>query len=172
MTDQSSGAPVSNGSAAGTGAEGAAIRVLAQYVKDLSFENPGAPNTLQTQTTQPKIDLQLDVNARRLEEDGMFEVVLRINARSERDTGEVLFVVELEYAGLFAFANIPADVIEPLVLVECPRMLFPFAREIVATATRNGGFPPLMIDPMDFGTLYAAQRQAQAQAQNNPVGQA
>lgn len=168
MTDQSGGAQLTNGSAA-SASEAAAVRVLAQYVRDLSFENPGAPATLQTQTTQPKIDLQIDVNARRMEEDGLFEVGLRINARSERDTGEVLFVVELDYAGLFAFANIPADVIEPLVLVECPRMLFPFAREIVAAATRNGGFPPLMIDPMDFGALYAAQRQAQASQTQPPV---
>jgi preprotein translocase subunit SecB len=165
MTDQTSGSPLTNGSAAGSAGEGAAIRVLAQYVRDLSFENPGAPKSLQGQQGQPKIDLQLDVNARRMEEEGLFEVGLRINARSLTDAEEVLFVVELDYAGLFAFNNIPADVIEPLVLVECPRMLFPFAREIVASATRNGGFPPLMIDPMDFGALYAAQRQAQAQQQ-------
>lgn len=166
MTDQSNGAPATNGAADGPPPLAPAIRVLAQYVRDLSFENPGAPNSLREQGAQPKIDLQLDVNARRLEEEGLFEVGLRVNARSTRDDGSVLFIVELDYAGLFGFANVPADAIEQLVLVECPRLLLPFAREIVATATRNGGFPPLLIDPMDFGALYASQRQAQQQTAN------
>jgi preprotein translocase subunit SecB len=164
MTDNSAAGPGPNGAALhDPGAAAPAIRVLAQYVKDLSFENPGAPGTLRD-GPQPKIDLQLDVNARRAEEEGVFEVSMRVNARSLRDSGETLFVVELVYAGLFAFANIPGDAVEPILLVECPRLMFPFARQIVADVTSRGGFPPLMIEPMDFAALYAGQRQA-AQAQ-------
>jgi preprotein translocase subunit SecB len=132
------------------------LRVLAQYVKDFSFENPNAPASLR-EGPQPKIDLQLDVNARAMDEKGVFEVDLKINAKSERD-GQVQFIIELVYSGLFGFANIPEEAIEPLLLAECPRLLFPFARQLIATTSQAGGYPPLMLDPMDFGALYASQR--------------
>lgn len=139
-----------------------AVRVLAQYIKDLSFENPNAPASLR-EGSQPKIDLQLDVNARAMEDPSVFEVELKINARSTRDD-QNLFICELVYAGLFQFSNIPQDSVEPMLLIESPRILFPFARQILADATRNGGFPPLMLDPMDFAGLYMSQRQPVANA--------
>lgn len=159
MTDETTPAPLANGANTQDGpAEAPAIRVLAQYVKDFSFENPNAPGSLR-EGAQPKIDLQLDVNARAMDEAGVFEVDLKINAKSERD-GQAQFIIELVYSGLFGFSNIPADAIEPLLLAECPRLLFPFARQLIATNSQAGGYPPLMLDPMDFGALYASQRVA------------
>lgn len=157
MTDDIGADAQANGATAqDTMAMAPSIRVLAQYVKDMSFENPNAPASLR-EGPQPKIDLQLDVNARAMEDGSVFEVALKVNATSERD-GQVIFVVELVYAGLFQFANLPEDALEPILLAECPRLLFPFARQIVADATQNGGFPPLRLDPVDFGALYMNQR--------------
>jgi preprotein translocase subunit SecB len=159
MTDETTPPPVANGAdAQEVPSQAPAIRVLAQYIKDFSFENPNAPASLR-EGSQPKIDLQLDVNARAMDEEGIFEVDLKINAKSERD-GQAQFIIELVYSGLFGFSNIPADAIEPLLLAECPRLLFPFARQLIATNSQAGGFPPLMLDPMDFGALYASQRVA------------
>ncbi len=153
-------APVANGA---TAAEDnmPAMRVLAQYVKDLSFENPNAPASLRD-GEQPKIDLQLDVSARGMEDPQVFEVDLKISAKSERD-GQALFVAELVYSGLFQFSGITQESLEPMLLIECPRILFPFARQIIADCSRNGGFPPLMLDPMDFASLYFQQRQSQGE---------
>jgi preprotein translocase subunit SecB len=135
------------------------LRVLAQYAKDISFENPHAPSSLR-EGSQPKIDLQLDVAAKSMEEEGVFEVDLKINAKSERD-GQALFVIELVYSGLFQIANVTQETLEPMLLIECPRILFPFARQILADLSSTGGFPPMMIEPMDFASLYFAQRQNQ-----------
>lgn len=132
------------------------VRVLAQYIKDLSFENPNSPASLQ-ETEQPRIDLQLDVNARSMDAQ-VFEVDLKITAKSESEK-QVLFLTELVYSGLFQFENVAQETIEPMLLIEAPRILFPFARQIIADVTRNGGFAPLMIDPMDFASMYFAQRQ-------------
>jgi preprotein translocase subunit SecB len=163
MTEETNAQPLANGTMGEDGAAAApALRVLAQYIKDFSFENPNAPASLR-EGPQPKIDLQLDVNARAMEEAGVFEVDLKINAKSERD-GQVMFIIELVYSGLFGFSNIPQDAIEPLLLAECPRLLFPFARQIIASNSQAGGYPPLMLDPMDFGALYASQRVAPAEA--------
>jgi preprotein translocase subunit SecB len=157
MTDETAPTPITNGAAAQPAyAPAPAIRVLAQYVKDFSFENPNAPAALR-EGPQPKIDLQLDVNARAMDEGGVFEVDLKISAKSERD-GQAQFMIELVYSGLFAFTNIAPEAIEPLLLAECPRLLFPFARQLIATTSQAGGYPPLMLDPMDFGALYASQR--------------
>jgi preprotein translocase subunit SecB len=165
MTDETGAGPLENGAnGPATASAAPAIRVLAQYVKDLSFENPNAPASLR-EGGQPQIDLQLDVNARAMEDGAVFEVALRVNAKSTRE-GQALFVAELVYAGLFQFANVPDDALEPLLLAECPRILFPFARQIVADCTRNGGFPPLMLDPVDFGALYLNQRQGAPAAAN------
>jgi preprotein translocase subunit SecB len=170
MTDDTSASPMANGAPIDdTSSQPPAIRVLAQYVKDFSFENPNAPGSLR-EGTQPKIDLQLDVNARAMEDPGVFEVDLKISAKSERD-GQPQFVIELVYSGLFGFSNIPADAIEPLLLAECPRLLFPFARQLIATNSQAGGYPPLMLDPMDFGALYASQRGSLTQGEAPPVVQ-
>jgi preprotein translocase subunit SecB len=132
------------------------IRVLAQYIKDLSFENPDPLSALRAGQPAPAIDLGIDVQARRAPNDA-YEVDLNINVRAQREK-TVAFLCELKYAGLFQFVNVPADAVEPFLLVEAPRMLFPFARRIVAEATRDGGFPPLYIDPIDFLGLYQKQK--------------
>ena len=134
-----------------------ALAVLAQYIKDLSFENPNAPRSLQ-QTAQPQINISVDVSASPLT-DTDIEVTLKLEGKAET-AGTVMFNFELEYAGMFRVQNVPQDQVQPLIFIECPRMLFPFAREIVATSVRNGGFPPLMLDPIDFVALYQ-QRMAQ-----------
>jgi preprotein translocase subunit SecB len=133
----------------------------AQYIKDLSFENPRAPQTLIQQTAQPDVEINVDVKARNLGPD-VFEVVLTINATA-RAQGEPVFLVELAYGCVVTIKNTPAELVPGLVLVETPRIVFPFARAIIANATRDGGFPPLMINPIDFGELLR-RRQADAQA--------
>jgi preprotein translocase subunit SecB len=143
------------------------LNVLAQYIKDLSFENPNAPRSLQQQSQQqpPKINIQINVNAKPLA-DTDFEVELKIEGRAELPS-QFLFSFDLLYAGVFKIQNVPQENMHPLVMIECPRLLFPFAREIIANAVRNGGFPPLMIDPVDFVSLYR-QRMAEMQPQAAP----
>lgn len=141
-----------------TGQEAPQLRVLAQYVKDLSFENPtanvgGAPNA-----TAPSIDMGIDVNARALNDGEAYEVDLRIGAKATRGD-EVMFITELVYSGVFQFVNVAKEDIEPLLLIECPRLLFPFSRRLLAEVTREGGYPPLLVDPIDFAALYRAQQQ-------------
>ena len=139
-----------------------AINALAQYAKDLSFENPNAPRSLQPQDGQgPQINIQVNVNAQQLAE-ADFEVELTLEGDA-KIAGEVLFAFDLKYAGVFRMRNIPQDQVHPAVMIECPRLLFPFARQIVAEAVRNGGFPPLYIDPIDFVGLYR-QKAMEAQA--------
>ncbi len=140
----------------------ASLNTLAQYVKDLSLENPRAPQSLQSQK-QPEIAITVNVNAAPLNEND-YEVSLQLEANAKTDEG-VLFNVELLYAGIFRIQGVPKDQLHPVILIECPRLLFPFARQIVAEATRNAGFPPLMIDPVDFAALYR-QRLVQEQAKN------
>ena len=144
------------------------IAVLAQYVKDLSFENPNAPQSLAPSTQQPNINIQINVEARPLNEPDV-EVMLKLEGHAESN-GQVLFNFELVYAGVFRLQNIPQADMHPAVLIECPRLLFPFAREIVATSVRNGGFPPLLLEPVDFGMLY--QRKMAELQTAAPVGQA
>lgn len=145
-------------------AEPPRLMIQTQYTKDLSFENPKAPNALEQNQQRPEIAVRVDVRAQPVQ-DTRFEVVLQLNVDAK--VGEdAVFVLELTYAGVFQLLNIPKDSLQPLLLVECPRLLFPFARRIVADTTRDGGFPPLMIDPIDFVALYRRrQEQAQAAAQ-------
>ncbi len=128
------------------------LNVLAQYIKDFSFENPNAPKSLQPTQQQPQINIQINVNAKPMAEPD-FEVELKIEGRAESQ-GNLLFSFDLLYAGVFRIMNVPQDSIHPLIMIECPRLLFPFAREIIGNAVRNGGFPPLLIDPIDFVALY------------------
>jgi preprotein translocase subunit SecB len=141
-------------------APAAQIQVLAQYVKDLSFENPAAPLSLQGQ--KPALEVGVDVQARGLGVD-QYEVSIRIRADA-KSANQTIFVCELTYAGVFMLKNITQENIQPVLLIECPRQLFPFARRVVADTTRDGGFPPLLLDPIDFMTLYRAQM-AQQKAQ-------
>jgi preprotein translocase subunit SecB len=139
------------------------LNVLAQYVKDLSFENPRAPQSLAPLQQQPAINIQINVNAKPMT-DTDIEVELTIEGKADMPDKTPLFAFELLYAGIFRMQNIPEQDRHPVALIECPRLLFPFAREIIGTMTRNGGFPPLMIDPVDFVALYR-ERAAQLQAQ-------
>jgi len=138
------------------GETGPQLRVLTQYIKDLSFENPNAPRTVGPLPEQPQIAVRVDVSAQRLGETE-FEVTISLNAEAKIQD-ELMFLIELDYCGLFRLVNIPEDQFEPVLLIECPRMLFPFARRIIADATRDGGFPPLLIDPVDFVGLYQQRR--------------
>ena len=151
-TDEGVTAPEPNG--ADTSPQ---VGILAQYVKDLSFENPNAPGSLQN-ATQPQIEIGINVNARKVG-DEVYEVELKINAEAKTDAGSA-FVIELIYAGLFGLRNVPEEALEPFLVVEAPRLIFPFARRIISDLTRDGGFPPLMLEPIDFAQLYLAQQAA------------
>ena len=158
MTDDSNAAPEGEGNVAANGEDAAAdgspsMRILAQYLKDLSFENPKAPQSLMNQDSNPQIEISVNVNAKALASTD-FEVELELEAKAIEDDA-VVFATEILYAGIFRVENMPEDVMHQVVLIECPRMLFPFARQILADATRNGGFPPLMIDPIDFAGMYS-----------------
>ncbi|MDT7934832.1 MAG: protein-export chaperone SecB [Sphingomonadaceae bacterium] len=132
------------------------VRIVAQYVKDFSFENPNAPNSFNPQQGDgPRIEVSVNVNARKATEE-LFEVELKFNVNANGDIGAI-FAVELLYAGLFALKNVPYDALEPFLVVEAPRLIFPFARRIIADATRDGGFAPLMLDPIDFASMYLAR---------------
>jgi preprotein translocase subunit SecB len=128
------------------------LNVLVQYIKDFSFENPNAPRSLTPNQQQPQINIQINVNAKPLA-DTDIEVELKLEGKAEI-AGTVLFGFDLVYAGVFRIQNVPQEHVHQLVMIECPRLIFPFAREIIATAVRNGGFPPLLIDPIDFVGLY------------------
>lgn len=135
------------------------IVIRAQYVKDLSFEAPLTPGVLiEMQKNPPEISINIDVNAAQ-EQDSSFEVTLQIKAKCmvEKKVG---FIMELVYGGLFS-VNVPPEHLQTMLLIECPRLLFPFARNILADTTRDGGFPPLMLDPVDFVTMFRNQMEAQ-----------
>lgn len=140
--------------------------INAQYIKDLSFENPNAPNSLR-QTAPPAVEINVDVKAQGVGPDN-YEVVLNINATAKVEN-DTLFLVELSYGALVTVRNVPQEVLTSVVLVETPRLLFPFARNIVAETTRDGGFPPLMINPIDFAEVV---RRNAAAAQPAPEASA
>ncbi|MDH4414524.1 MAG: protein-export chaperone SecB [Rhizobium sp.] len=145
------------------------LNILAQYIKDFSFENPGAPRSLQARDKAPAININVNVNANPLS-DTDFDVVLALNAEA-KDGDKVVFVTELIYGGVFRITGFPQEHMLPVLFIECPRLLFPFARQIIADATRNGGFPPLMIDPIDFAQMFAqrvAEEQSRANSQSAP----
>jgi preprotein translocase subunit SecB len=146
------------------------FNALGQYIKDFSLENPNAPRSLQPREQAPQIDINVSVNAERLS-DTDFEVLLKLEAKAG-EGADMMFAIDLTYAGIFRVENVPQEQLQPFVLIEAPRFLFPFAREVVANATRQAGYPPLMIDPIDFLALYrqrAAQAQAEAQGQQATV---
>jgi len=136
------------------------INVLAQYLKDLSFENPRVPQSLMQGQPAPEVSVNVDIQTRSPGE-GVHEVtlILRVEAKAGAD---VVFLVEVSYAGLLALPGLPPEHHRAVLLIEGPRLLFPFVRAIVADATRNGGFPPLLINPIDFAELYRRQASATA----------
>ncbi len=140
-----------------------------QFVKDLSFEVPGAPEIFSTLRSQPNVQINLDVQARRIQDgQSVFEVVLVVRAEATEapaaegqngaGAGRAVFIAELSYAGIFTLTGIPDTSIEPILLIECPRLLFPYARNILADVTRDGGFPPVLLQPIDFVALWQARR--------------
>ena len=158
MTDAAPPADPTAADGTAQGPPGPGFRIVAQYVKDLSFENPKAPDSLRVDG-KPAIDMGVEMNAQG-RPDGLFEVDLRLTIKATTDAMTV-FNVELLYGGLFALQGVAEQDIEPLLLIECPRYLFPFAREIVARATSDGGFyPPFMLDPIDFAGIYVARQQS------------
>jgi preprotein translocase subunit SecB len=129
-----------------------------QFTKDLSFEVPGAPGIYASLREQPGVDLALDVQARPIQEgENIFEVSLIIRADAKAADGTQCFIAELTYCGIFTL-NVPQEHMEPVLLVECPRLLFPFARNILADVTASGGFPPVMLNPIDFVQLWQNRR--------------
>ena len=153
------------GEAAAAPPEGPNLSVITQYIKDFSFENPNAPNSL-LQQQQPQIGIQINVNPRQMSATD-FEVELKLEGKAEL-IGSILFAFDLNYAGVFRLVNIPQENLGPLLMIECPRLLFPFAREIISNAIASGGFPPLMLHPIDFVGLYQ-RRIAEMQAAQQPT---
>ena len=132
--------------------QGPMLSVLAQYTKDQSFENPNAPDSLRSGLAAPEIQIGIEIGRQMLEGDNV-EVTLMLRAEARRGE-QVAFIAELEYAGLFAFQGVNVEEIQPLILIECPRLLFPFARQIMAEMTQNGGYPPIMLEPPDFAAMF------------------
>ncbi|WP_420607518.1 protein-export chaperone SecB [Novosphingopyxis sp.] len=151
---------------------GPAVGVLSQYIKDLSVENPNAPDSYNW-SGQPQIDVQVNIQSNALNEE-VHEVALKLNVKANGDKG-VSFIVELVYCGLFGLRNVPEEAAHPFLFAEAPRIIFPFARRILADAVRDAGYPPLMLEPIDFNQLYVQQREAaagQPDGDQPPVGQA
>ncbi len=142
------------------------VGIVAQYIKDLSFENPGAPALM---NQGPQIDLGVDLQARRGDAEH-FEVLLKLQVTAKAGD-KTVFLLELAYAGLFRIVGVPEDMLQPLLLIQAPHMLFPFARRIVADVVRDGGMPPLMVDPIDFAALYQTKL-SQGGIQGPSVGNA
>jgi preprotein translocase subunit SecB len=159
-------APATPGAA--RAASQAQLAVLAQYIKDLSFESPGAPQSLQGPGQNPQLKVSVNVNAEPRAEE-TFEVALHLDVHAKSDQG-VIYNVELVYGGVFRLRNIPQNLLQPVLFIDCPTLLFPFMRRVLADVTRDGGFPPLMLDPIDFGRLYAenlSRGEAGAEAAKN-----
>lgn len=165
MADENPGAG-STGAAAGP-----SFNLIGQYIRDLSFENPGAPASIMAGGPNPGFAVSINVAVKK-QADDVFAVELTLNAKAEREK-TVLFNVELIYGGVFRLRNVPENQLPPLLMVECPRLIFPFARQVLANVVQQGGFPPLMMEPVDFQALYIQNlRSLQAQQQKTSEGAA
>jgi len=164
MAENRSDAPKSDGADPGAAdpAKAPQLRILTQYVKDLSFENPNAPSAITANPEAPKIEASVDVQAKK-HGGSDFEVLLKITVNAKRGEN-VAFIAELLYGGLFRLQNIPDEQKQPVILIECPRQLFPFARRVIADTIRDGGYPPLLLDPIDFVALYQQQMRGRSTA--------
>jgi preprotein translocase subunit SecB len=143
------------------------FNLVGQYIRDLSFENPGAPQSNLTGGPNPSFNVSINVSVKK-QADDLYAVELLLNAKAQRD-GTVLFNVELAYGGVFRLKNVPENQLAPLLMVECPRLIFPFARQVLANTVQQGGFPPLMMEPVDFQALYI-QNMRNLQAQQAAAG--
>ena len=151
------------------------VQILTQYTRDLSFENVVARKGVQGGEVQPEIEVQVSLDAQKRPRDNQFEVIQKYRVKStNKASGEALFMLELEYGGLFLIEGVPAEQLHPYLLIECPRLLFPFVRRIVSDVTRDGGFPPLNLDTVDFLALYRQElaRRAAAENMGAPAGTA
>jgi len=142
------------------------MQVLGQFIRDMSFENIAAQNALQSQI-QPDIQVQVALDARKRETEDQYDVImkLKIESKTKEETPQSIFLLELEYGGIFKVENVQQEQLHPFLLIECPRMLFPFVRRIVSDVTRDGGYPPLNLDTIDFLALYRQQLAQRAAAQ-------
>ncbi len=164
MTDIST-----NGAAAGAGAEAPVqprLQVLGQYIKDLSFENIAAQKAAQA-NEQPDIQVQVNLDAKKRQNaENQYEVAIKLKIEAKTKTSsEMIFVIELDYAGIFLIENVPDEQMHPFLLIECPRMIFPFVRRIVSDVSRDGGFPPLNLETIDFIALYRQELARRAASQ-------
>jgi preprotein translocase subunit SecB len=147
------------------------MQVLGQFIRDMSFENVAAQKGYEG-NTQPDIQVQVNLDARKREKDGNFEVILKLNIESKsKEMDAVLFILEIEYTGVFSIENVPDDQMHPFLMIECPRMIFPYLRRIVGDITRDGGYPPLNLENIDFLALYRneIQRRAEAEKAGQPI---
>ena len=154
MADQD---PINRGNGSGDPDNEPQVMTIAQYIKDLSVESPSSPQAFQWQV-QPQLEVQFNINVGKVADD-VHEVVLKIEVAARSDQG-VHFLIDLSYAGLYGLRNFPEEALPPFLLIEAPRLLFPFARQIIADSSQNTGFPPVMLEPIDFGAAYMAQLQA------------
>lgn len=142
------------------------MRILAQYMRDMSFENVAAQKKLQGANVQPDIQVQVSLDAQKREAENQYDVATKFKITSKNKADDqVLFLIELDYVGVFMIEGVPQEQLHPFLLIECPRMIFPFARRIISDVTRDGGFPPLNLDTVDFLALYRQEVQRQAAAQ-------
>jgi preprotein translocase subunit SecB len=132
-------------------------QVVAQFIKDLSFENPNVEKLLSGPGENPNMKLEVNVNARRMNED-LYESAIDFTAHATNQTGTI-YQLEVVYAGIFKIKNIPEEALEPFLLINCPALLFPYLRRLASDLTREGGFPPLLLDPIDFASLYMRRKQ-------------
>ncbi len=147
------------------------LQIVAQYIRDMSFENVAAQKGVGG-NLQPDIQVQVNLDARKRESDGNFEVIIKLNIESKsKEANDVLFILEVEYSGVFHIENVPDDQLHPFLLIECPRMTFPYLRRIVSDITRDGGYPPLNLENIDFMALYRQEitRRAEAEKAGKPV---
>lgn len=165
---KNAGAAAPDGNTAASAGEAPVWRLVSQYIKDMSFENPNAPASILTQASMPKFDVNINVGVNRFP-DNIFAVEMTLKAKAERE-GSVVFNVELIYGGAFLVRNIPDQQLAPLLMIESPRLLFPFARQILASISQQGGFPPLMMEPVDFAAIYRNNLAAMAKAQQEQAG--
>jgi preprotein translocase subunit SecB len=143
----------------GSGPEGEPqIAVLTQYIKDLSVESPNSPAVFQWQT-QPQVDVQFNINVNNVSEE-VHEVILKVNVAARSENGPH-FLIDVSYAGLLGLRNLPEEAVGPFLLIEAPRLLFPFVRQIIADAVQQTGFPPLLLEPIDFNAVFLQQLAAQ-----------
>jgi len=159
-------APAESNNGAGEQTGEGELSILVQYLKDLSFESPNAPATLQGPGENPKLQVNINVQAN-AQEENIYEIALNFEAKTTNDDG-IIYNLELVYAGIFRIGGIPEEYMQQILFVDCPTLLFPFMRRIIADMTQEGAFPPLLLDPMDFARLYREnQADIQASATNS-----